>query len=95
VSENFGLASISAAHIGKFDEAYKYAEKSVNADPSAMSREVFINALYNVGRKDEARIMLHKALELNPNEKEFIELKNAFLINSNANHLIPEIPPAQ
>jgi len=93
VGGNFAFAAIIATYLRKFDEAYGYAEKSVNSDPSFWNQAVYMAALYNIGRKDEAKAMLEKKVKQNPNQTWFIELANEIKTRPNAEYWILQFGP--
>ncbi len=65
--ESVGLAAVSAAELGRFDEAVKLARRAVDFDPlNADSWEDLGEIEFYMGQLDQAAADGKKSLELNP-----------------------------
>ena len=68
-SENVGLAALSAACLGRFDEALQLARRAVDLDPlNTGSWEIVAQTELFMGQLDQSAADCKKALELNPDD---------------------------
>jgi tetratricopeptide (TPR) repeat protein len=91
--EGVRSAAVSAAELGRFDEAVKLARQAVDLDPlNADSWDNLGNIEFYAGQLDQAAADTKKALELNPDHWfGSIDLSRIYLLQERAQDALPEI----
>ncbi len=72
------LAALSAQRLEKRQLAYQYAQKSVDAKNSPQNIALLSTTLFNLGKAEEAMLHIEKALEIEPENHEYIKLKETY-----------------
>jgi tetratricopeptide (TPR) repeat protein len=91
--EGVRSAAVSAAELGRFDEAVKLARQAVDLDPlNADSWDNLGNIEFYAGQLDQAAADTKKALELNPDHWfGSIDLSRIYLLQGRPQEALPEI----
>jgi len=91
--EGVGLAALSAAELGRFDEALQLARRAVDLDPlNADSWGNLGEIEFYMGHLDQAAADSKKALELDPDHwASPINLSRIYLLQGRAQDALPEI----
>jgi len=77
----YRLAALSAQRVDKKQLAYQYAKKSLDAESSAQNKALLSTTLANIGKKEEAINYIQQALEEDPNNPDFVRLKEEYSRN--------------
>lgn len=75
----YRLAALSAQRLDKRQLAYQYAKKSVEAEKKALNIALLSTTLANLGKKEEAMKYIQEALKADPENREFIRLKEGYV----------------
>ena len=78
----YRLAALSAQRLDKRQLAYQYAKKSVEAENIAPNIALLSTTLANLGKKEEAMKYIQEALKADPENREFIRLKEGYAQNN-------------
>lgn len=79
VSKLYNSGRLISQKLGNHSLAYEYAKKADEADSSPSNKEQLAITLYNLGRFQEASEFIEKALQAEPNNLEFMTLKETIL----------------
>src|SRR4029077_13717972 len=92
-SENVGFAALSAALLGRFDEALQLGRRAIDLDPlNAGSWGALAETESMMGRLDQAAADCKKALELNPDDFGApFTLSQIYLLQGRPQDALPEI----
>lgn len=76
----YNLGRWISQQLGNNSLAYEYAKKADEGESTPNSKEQLAIALYNVGKYKEALEYIEKALQAEPNNSEFLEVKKLILL---------------
>ena len=71
----YRLAALSAQRLNKRQLAYQYAKKSVETENTPQNNALLSTTLANIGKIEDAKLHIEKALEVEPENKDYKRLK--------------------
>ena len=74
----YRVAALSSQMLNNREKANDYAQNAVNIDQTAINFAVLSTTQINVGKKEEALKNIDKALNIEPDNKDFIRLKKEY-----------------
>jgi tetratricopeptide (TPR) repeat protein len=77
----YRLAALSAQRLDKRQLAYQYAKKSIEEENNAQNMALLSTTLANLGKKKEAIKYIEEALKADPDNREYIRLKDKYSRN--------------